>query len=294
MRDIDDDVRTVAATTLLPIVPRLCTLPDLPTLLNTLWTCLDSGDDLGSSVGAVMDLLGALIAQPAVIDLIEQTPNKLLLISRIYPFLRHPIISVRRSVVQVLCRFVTAPGLERSDWMHDTFFSLMFENIILDTLYDIRETSWKAFNAGLREVESRSGEVSTVTESSIEDWYALVMTPVGHALDPKAFMRIPKKRAGHDIDKPIMQGDLGLVESETVWATKIKAAGALASLKQYLQDVSIYSIISADDRMTNISYQPCSLAALMPSLCPVSLSKNGHIPLPIASVSAEQPRSFRY
>lgn len=61
MRDIDDDVRTVAATCLLPIVDSLCAMPtaSLSLLLDTLWTCLgDNGDDLGSSVGAVMDLLG--------------------------------------------------------------------------------------------------------------------------------------------------------------------------------------------------------------------------------------------
>ena len=62
MRDTDDDVRSVAATTLLPITDTLASaLPqdDLKALINTLWDCLtDDTDELGSSTAAIMDLLG--------------------------------------------------------------------------------------------------------------------------------------------------------------------------------------------------------------------------------------------
>ena len=59
--DSDDDVRSVAASCLLPITCRFVEqLPeDLPRVLAILWMCLgDMKDDLSSSVGAVMDLLG--------------------------------------------------------------------------------------------------------------------------------------------------------------------------------------------------------------------------------------------
>lgn len=59
--DSDDDVRSVAASCLLPITRRFVEqLPeDLPRVLAILWMCLgDMKDDLSSSVGAVMDLLG--------------------------------------------------------------------------------------------------------------------------------------------------------------------------------------------------------------------------------------------
>ena len=72
LRDVDDDVRSVAATTLLPITEILATrLPfnELSSLLDTLWNCLAAEtDDLGSSTGAVMDLLGALINHEQVIE----------------------------------------------------------------------------------------------------------------------------------------------------------------------------------------------------------------------------------
>ena len=62
MGDRDDDVRAVAASCLSPVAGHLVDrLPDtLERVLNVLWSCLsDMKDDLSSSVGAVMDLLGS-------------------------------------------------------------------------------------------------------------------------------------------------------------------------------------------------------------------------------------------
>jgi hypothetical protein len=59
--DPDDDVRSVAASCLLPVASHLVEhLPEsLERVLSILWSCLaDMKDDLSSSVGAVMDLLG--------------------------------------------------------------------------------------------------------------------------------------------------------------------------------------------------------------------------------------------
>lgn len=59
--DRDDDVRSVAASCLLPVAAHLVNqLPEeLSRVLAVLWSCLsDMKDDLSSSVGAVMDLLG--------------------------------------------------------------------------------------------------------------------------------------------------------------------------------------------------------------------------------------------
>jgi TATA-binding protein-associated factor len=70
---VDDDVRSVAAQCLIPIahilVERLET--DLPRVLAVLWGSLESiTDDLGSSVGAVMELLGKLVDFPQVTNLL--------------------------------------------------------------------------------------------------------------------------------------------------------------------------------------------------------------------------------
>jgi hypothetical protein len=61
--DKDDDVRSVAATCLLPVTAHLVAqLPDsLERVLVVLWNCLrEMKDDLSSSVGAAMDLLGMM------------------------------------------------------------------------------------------------------------------------------------------------------------------------------------------------------------------------------------------
>lgn len=61
--DRDDDVRSVAASCLLPVAAHLVNrLPEeLSRVLAVLWSCLsDMKDDLSSSVGAVMELLGKL------------------------------------------------------------------------------------------------------------------------------------------------------------------------------------------------------------------------------------------
>jgi hypothetical protein len=62
--DGDDDVRSVAASCLLPVAGHLVAqLPEeLSRVLAVLWSCLrDMRDDLSSSVGAVMELLGRRI-----------------------------------------------------------------------------------------------------------------------------------------------------------------------------------------------------------------------------------------
>lgn len=59
--DRDDDVRSVAASCLLPVASLIVEqLPEcLEQILIVLWHCLcDMKDDLSSSVGIVMDLLG--------------------------------------------------------------------------------------------------------------------------------------------------------------------------------------------------------------------------------------------
>ena len=76
LRDVDDDVRTVAASALTPITDILATglsHEELCSVVDTLWDCLaEGGDDLGSSTGAVMDLLGAMIAHPSVMEVMSE------------------------------------------------------------------------------------------------------------------------------------------------------------------------------------------------------------------------------
>lgn len=88
--DRDDDVRAVAATCLLPVASHLVErLPDsLDRVLAVLWTCLrDMKDDLSSSVGAVMDLLGACNLLYDFFGPIQSSAGKLVTYSKVIDIL---------------------------------------------------------------------------------------------------------------------------------------------------------------------------------------------------------------
>lgn len=73
LRDRDDDVRSAAAATLSPIADALVSsLPaELQQVVDVLWECLgDLKDDLSSSVGGVMDLLGEF--SPWGVELVDR------------------------------------------------------------------------------------------------------------------------------------------------------------------------------------------------------------------------------
>jgi len=74
LRDRDDDVRSAAAATLLPLADALVyQLPEsMKEIVEILWDCLgDLKDDLASSVGGVMDLLAKLLGFAEVIDFLQ-------------------------------------------------------------------------------------------------------------------------------------------------------------------------------------------------------------------------------
>ncbi|WVQ74752.1 hypothetical protein IAR50_004357 [Cryptococcus sp. DSM 104548] len=239
--DSDDDVRTVAASALIPITSILAShLPtaDLSHLLQTLWDCLaEGGDELGSSTGAVMDLLGSLIAYPEVIALLTVDENNL--IARVYNFLRHPIGTVRLAVANILLAFARLPSIPKR-WESDGFFPFIFQNLVLEERIDIRQVSFLAFSTALSFAASSSPGLDTILGADVEDWYSIVMTPVGVPLDEHLFRR-PVQGAGtgqgtgqtHNVDKAMMKGDMSLVGVDTVLETRIEGAKALALLRQY-------------------------------------------------------------
>ncbi|RSH82478.1 TATA-binding protein-associated factor mot1 [Apiotrichum porosum] len=236
LRDADDDVRTVAASALLPITSSLVTLAELDSIVDTLWGCLGEGtDELGSSTGAVMDLLGALLVHEQVIALMAQSVDSHALISRIYAFIRHPIAAVRLAVAKALLVLVTVPALPRH-WIRADVLSLLFQNLVLEDRADIRELSAQAFAAALSETN-----LDETVGPSIEDWYAIVMTPVGSQLDDTLF--VGRRVRGHDVDKAMFAGDMSLVSTDTVLETRIAAAKALALLRQHMHSFDDLAIV---------------------------------------------------
>ncbi|KAG7999319.1 hypothetical protein GBF38_000061, partial [Nibea albiflora] len=68
LQDLDDDVRAVAASSLIPVVEGLVQLlPNkVPFIVNTLWDSLLDLDDLTASTNSIMTLLSSLLTYPQV------------------------------------------------------------------------------------------------------------------------------------------------------------------------------------------------------------------------------------
>lgn len=226
LREADDDVRTVAASALLPAAGDLVRLQELGDILSTLWDCLGEGtDELGSSTAAVMDLLGALLGYGDVISLMASSADQRALISRVYAFIRHPIASVRLAVAKALLVLMTVPDLPR-DWIKSDVLSLLFQNLVLEDRQDVRAVSAEALEAGFG-----GTYLDDTVGPKINDWYSISMTPVGAPLDEALFAG--RRVRGHDVDKAMFAGDMSLVSAELVLETRIASAKALALLRSY-------------------------------------------------------------
>lgn len=94
--DRDDDVRSVAASCLLPVAGHLVEqLPrSLGDVLLVLWRCLcDMKDDLSSSVGVVMDLLGMYLFYPTNVRALMKALGKLVTFDQVITILANDTIS---------------------------------------------------------------------------------------------------------------------------------------------------------------------------------------------------------
>ncbi|KAJ6606457.1 SNF2 superfamily chromatin remodeling protein [Mycena vulgaris] len=242
--DRDDDVRSVAASCLLPVAEHLVEqLPEaLDRVLVVLWRCLsDMKDDLSSSVGAVMDLLGKLVSYDKVIAILADETVALPLTTlapTLFPFFRHTIPNVRLAVVKTLASFMAVPTLPR-DWIAAPFLRLLFQNLIAEERADVRDASLAAWRAALAILAGTPGWLdAVVTQALILEWYAIVMTPLGVAIDASTFYRPSVETAGsgnaaperHNVDKNMLAQDPSLITNEVTLKARVAGATALAQL----------------------------------------------------------------
>ncbi|UZJ56627.1 hypothetical protein CBS101457_005947 [Exobasidium rhododendri] len=251
LRDDDDDVRGVAAATLLPIIDELVHyLPHvIPTLMEQLWDCLgDLKDDLSSSTGGIMDLLSHAVASPAVFSHLLDGKNKSVssLIPRLFPFFRHTITSVRLSVLNALRTFLNTPDLPKSSWVDDRMLRLLFQNLVVEERESIREASratWQDMLNVLIEGEDQRGDDGhyfvKISKPYLKSFFTILMTPLGSPIDFSLFYVASSSstnRDKHNIDKGILNQDVALVGVDSVIRGRLGAARALGSIMaQWLQ-----------------------------------------------------------
>ncbi|KAF8590478.1 SNF2 chromatin remodeling protein [Ramaria rubella] len=243
--DRDDDVRAVAASCLLPVASQLVQqLPDhLGGVLDVLWNCLaEMKDDLSSSVGAVMDLLGQLVTYDQVIHILED-PNSSrplsILAPTLFPFFRHAITNVRLAVVKTFHSFLQISSLPR-DWITAPFLRLLLQNLVVEEKTEIRDISLVTWRMAIQILSSLTTDAGAfwleciVTAELVLEWHEIVMTPLGMPIDVTKFFFPSADGNGlserHNIDKSMLNQDFALVSQELVLKGRITAAMAIAIL----------------------------------------------------------------
>ncbi|KAL5529004.1 hypothetical protein ACEPAG_4978 [Sanghuangporus baumii] len=242
--DSDDDVRAVAASCLLPITSQLVLqLPEeLSRVLSVLWDCLsDMKDDLSSSVGAVMDLLGKLVGFDKVINILAK-PDSLKpltdLAPMLFPFFRHTISSVRLAVVHTLHSFLKVPSLP-TEWVTTVFLRLLIQNLVVEERADVREATLSLWRTVLEVVRGASGWMEALVDpQTLLEWYSLAMTPLGVPIEPATLYHPSKDLQNgngpaperHNVDKNMLAQDLTLVSVEVILRARVATATAFAWL----------------------------------------------------------------
>ncbi|KAF2486515.1 SNF2 family DNA-dependent ATPase domain-containing protein [Neohortaea acidophila] len=154
--DMDDDVRSVSAATLIPVAQQFVTVRknELPHLMSVVWECLSSlSDDLSASTGSVMDLLAKLCSFPEVLDAMKQNalddPEQSFdeLVPRLYPFLRHTIRSVRSAVLRALLTFINIEGKDTKGWINGKALRLVYQNLLVEREEDVSRLTLEVWDA---------------------------------------------------------------------------------------------------------------------------------------------------
>ena len=191
LADVDDDVRAVAAATLIPLADEFDRIwpADMFIIMENIWDCLaDIRDDLSASTGNIMDLLARLCklenGMSAMIQNASENEEQSfgVLVPRLYPFLRHTIPSVRLAAVGALQTFIA--GDEMVDhWISGKAIRLMFQQFLVEKNEDILKASLFIWNGFIHCTASRAG-FSTFFLPQFRDCLTLALHPIGVSRHP--------------------------------------------------------------------------------------------------------------
>lgn len=157
----------------------------------------------------------------------------------LFPFFRHTIANVRLSVGKTLHSFMTVESLPQ-EWISVPFLRLLYQNLIVEERSEIRDASLEAWRTALDIVSEIPGWMETnITQQTILDWYAILMTPLGLPIDPAAVYHplvvvegeVPPER--HNVDKNMLAQDMALITTEVILKARIAGSTALALLMAF-------------------------------------------------------------
>lgn len=200
----DDDVQSMAAATLVPITTEFVRLrPNMVfEVINAIWNNLsETRDDLSASTGSVMDLLAKLCLHEEVLHKMKEhaldDPKYKFksLVPKLYPFLRHSITNVRKSVLKTLLAFLAIDDDTVKDWIDGRIFRLMVQNLLMEQNPAVASLSMKVYETMLKEVQK--GNHGDIEDLFSEHWFPLLellTTPIGiarfnYSMDPEYLLR---------------------------------------------------------------------------------------------------------
>ncbi|KAG4302539.1 hypothetical protein PCANB_001114 [Pneumocystis canis] len=289
LKNYDDDVRSVSAAILSPIVLEFVEnrLDAVNDLMKTLWMCLsDIRDDLSTSTANIMSLLSKLCSFPKVIDImkgnaiLDQSYSFSFLIPKLFPFLRHTITNVRKAVIKALQRFSSFENDQFKSWINGKVLRLVFQNMLVEQNTEVLNLTLDLWNMIVSSIKSDSDSFRFYIEysSHLLPTAELLMTPIGVPrcpyameipfLDPSGDTNLfinssqenitdfdinPRKKqksrkheshAFHNIDKPMIQGDIDLLGTEVIIQARVISAKALGSLIARFPEDKINEIVS--------------------------------------------------
>ncbi|KAF9987784.1 TATA-binding protein-associated factor mot1 [Modicella reniformis] len=275
LKDEDDDVRAVSASTLIPISSNFVSkLPHrIPDVVNVLWDCLAVlKDDLTASTASVMDLLANLFSFQSVLDFMIQPTDEsrslVNLIPRLYPFYRHTIASVRLAVLNAMLTFLRLKSI--AEWVDERVVRMVYQNLIVEEKKDILDLSLTVMSALIDHISGPGSTISitNVIDPHLKTFFTILMTPIGTPLDTRLFYspnnhdgaalivvetpaRSRKAQAtqshSHNIDVGMLKQDLALVSTEAVIRCRLNASKALGLMMngwpQDQLDAAFYSLL---------------------------------------------------
>lgn len=199
LQDLDDDVRAVAAASLVPVVDSLVMLQfkQVPFIISTLWDALLELDDLTASTNSIMTLLSSLLTYPQVQQCNVQQ-SLTILVPRVWPFLRHTISSVRRAALETLCTLLYTQDQNCSGWLTPILQDMLrhiFQLCILESNQEILDLIHKLW----QELITKANVQYVVAAACpwMGAWLCLMMQPAHLPIELNMLLEVkPKSKAG--------------------------------------------------------------------------------------------------
>ncbi|NXO33075.1 BTAF1 factor, partial [Locustella ochotensis] len=201
LQDLDDDVRAVAAASLVPVVESLVQLQSqkVPFILNTLWDALLELDDLTASTNSIMILLSSLLTYPQVRKCsIQQSLT--VLVPRVWPFLHHTISSVRKAALETLFTLLSTQDQSSSTWLTPILQDMLrhiFQFCILESNQEILDLIHKVWLELLNKASVQY--VVAAACPWMGAWLCLMMQPSHLPIDLNMLLEVKtrsKEKAG--------------------------------------------------------------------------------------------------